>query len=308
MDIIQNICTRLGISKNELMLFCDNAPKKYKVYTIPKRTMGNRLIAQPSKALKEFQRAIVAELEPVLPIHSSAYAYRKGLGIKHNALQHVKYNYLLKMDFHNFFNKIKPDVFFGYLENNGFNLSYTERYILEQLLFWKPGLKRSKTLVLSVGAPSSPFITNFVMYQFDVKISKWCDNNSVVYTRYADDISFSTNKKGVLFSVPTIVKGTLRDTVPGLGINELKTIYTSKQYNRHVTGVTLTSDNKLSLGRVKKRYISSLIHKFLIKQLPIDELPFLQGMIAHAKNIEPIFITRMKKKYGRDVIKEIIKG
>lgn len=306
MDITSSICRKLDITLSDLISFSINAPKKYKVYSIPKRTMGHRVIAQPTKELKNYQRVVVDELSKILPIHQCAFAYRKGLSIKENALQHLDSNYLLKMDFQNFFNRIKPKLFFEALSSNGIHLSDQDRTVLALLLFWKPGLKRSKTLVLSVGAPSSPLITNFVMYSFDSVMDAWCKKMGITYTRYADDITFSTKDKDILFSVPNIVRKNLRKTVPGLSVNELKTTYSSKAHNRHVTGVTLTCDNKLSLGRAKKKYISSLIHKFKMGLISVDDLSYLKGMISFSRHIEPIFILRMRKKYGDDIIRKII--
>lgn len=308
MLIEDTLCEKLNIKKHELRQFCLYATKKYKVYSIPKRTGGNRLIAQPTHELKKYQRIIISILMNALPIHSSAYAYREGLSIKDNALQHVNSSYLLKMDFQNFFNKIKPSLFFSALRIHNLTFSSADLSILESLLFWKPGVKRSKTLVLSVGAPSSPLITNFVMYSFDVQITKWCKDKGITYTRYADDISFSTNIKDVLFLVPNIVKKMLRETIPGMTVNESKTVFSSKAHNRHITGVTLSTDNNISLGRKKKKFISSLIFKFREGVLPAEEAQYLRGLLSHASNIEPLFIARMKKKYGEPTIEMIKKG
>lgn len=308
MDITRNVCAKLNIPLSELISFSLAAPKKYKVYSIPKRTMGHRVIAQPTAQLKKYQRVIINEFEGILPIHSSAFAYREKLSIKDNALQHVNSDFLLKMDFQNFFNRIKPKLFFDTLKINNITLSTQDEEILARLLFWKPGLKRSKTLVLSVGAPSSPMITNFVMYSFDFMMDDWCKKMGITYTRYADDITFSTKRKDILFSVPKVVRRILRKTVPGLSVNESKTVYSSKAHNRHITGVTITCENKLSLGRLKKRHISSLIYRFTKGELPMEELSYLKGIISFAYNIEPMFLSRMNKKYGSVVISKIIGG
>lgn len=305
MDISRDICAKLNIPLSDLIGFSLDAPKKYKVYSIPKRTMGHRIIAQPTAELKKYQRVIIKELEDLLPVHSCAFAYRKKLSIKDNALQHVNSNFLLKMDFQNFFNRVKPKLLFDTLKANKIVFSDQDEELLTRLLFWKPGLKRSKTLVLSVGAPSSPMITNFVMYSFDCMMADWCKKMDIVYTRYADDITFSTKRKDILFLVPKIVRRNLRKTVPGLSINESKTIYSSKAHNRHVTGVTITCDNRISLGRSKKRYISSLIHGFTKGELLMEELSYLRGVISYAYNIEPMFVSRMIRKYGGSVINKI---
>ncbi len=136
-------------------------------------------------------------------------------------------------------------------------------FILERLLFWNKNKSFNEKLSLSVGAPSSPLISNFIMYIFDEKIEKYCKGNGISYTRYADDLTFSSNKKNVLFNVPLIVKKILKDEYENLIlVNDLKTRFSSMAHNRHVTGVTINNDGDLSIGRDRKRLISAMINNY----------------------------------------------
>jgi RNA-directed DNA polymerase len=307
LKLYRALCESLSITRSSLSSFSESAPKKYKVYTIPKRTSGQRVIAHPSKQLKEVQKKLSQILASDLKSHEAAYAYKKGLSIKDNAEQHLNTKYLLKMDFSNFFNSITPKVLFLSCENNRITWSDAEKRLLENLLFWNKTKSFDGKLVLSVGAPSSPLISNFIMYDFDLYISKYCAENKINYSRYADDITFSTNIRDILFEVPIIVKKALSDIYNNLiTINDLKTVFTSKKHNRHVTGVTISNDNKLSIGRSRKRMISSLIHKFTIKTITQEDTFYLQGLLAFSISIEPSFIERMKIKYTESVIHNIL--
>jgi RNA-directed DNA polymerase len=306
MQILQFLSQELSVTKQEISIFVASAPKKYKIYTIPKRSSGVRVIAQPAKRLKDYQRSLVKFLETKLPIHAAAFAYKKNIGIKENAERHKKSNYLLKMDFQNFFYSITPNLFFAALKKHNIELSVEDKYLLEQILFFNPSKKSGGKLVLSIGAPSSPFISNFIMYCFDESISKTCLSLDVVYTRYADDLTFSSNIKNILFSVPVLVKKSLRDHFDNaITVNEVKTVFSSKAHNRHITGITITNENKLSIGRQKKRYISSLIHRFSIKQLDQENIKHLQGLIAFCLNVEPDYIERMRKKYSAEIMNAV---
>lgn len=305
MELLQAVSKELGITINELLHLANVAPKKYKVYTIPKRQSGFRLIAQPTSEIKNIQRTIVKLLSSRLTIHKAAKAYIADTGIKDNAKIHMNNPYLLKMDFQNFFNKIKPELFFDKLKPHNFSLSASDRDFLEGMLFWKPGKKRSITLVLSVGAPSSPFISNFVMCDFDNHLNNWCLKHKVSYSRYADDITFSSHEKDILFQIPKIVRRELLTHAKGMSLNESKTVFSSKAHNRRVTGVTLTVEGTLSLGRSKKRMISSLLHKYSIGILTFEDISNLRGLIGHALYIEPEFIDRMKLKYGENIINKL---
>lgn len=306
MRIHQFLSAELETTKEEINRFALLAPNKYKVYSIPKRTSGSRIIAHPSKLLKIYQRKTIQLLTDVLPVHQAACAYKKGTGIKHNAMKHRKSKYLLKMDFQNFFHSITPALLFKIVSKTNVKLTKEDKNLLTKLLFWSPSKRTGGKLILSVGAPSSPFVSNTIMFFFDESLSKICSGIGVTYTRYADDITFSTNNKNVLFDIPPIVKELLAEEFDGfISVNESKTVYSSKAHNRHVTGVTIANDNSLSIGRARKRYISSLIHKFKIGELPSEDVGYLQGLIAFSKDIEPEFEHRMIKKYSLDTLKNI---
>ncbi|MEF3074695.1 retron St85 family RNA-directed DNA polymerase [Methylobacter sp. Wu1] len=303
MQILQFLCQELSVTKQEISTFVASAPKKYKKYTIPKRSSGTRVIAQPAKRLKDYQRCLIKFLETKLPIHDAAFAYKKNIGIKENAERHKKSNYLLKMDFQNFFYSITPKLFFAALKKHNIEFAVEDKYLLEKILFYNPSKKSGGKLVLSIGAPSSPFISNFIMHCFDETISKTCLSLNVDYTRYADDLTFSSNAKNILFSIPALVKETLRDHFDNaITVNEAKTVFSSKAHNRHITGITITNENKLSIGRQRKRYISSLIHRFSINQLDNEDVKHLQGLLAFCLNVEPDFVERMKKKYSTEIM------
>lgn len=305
MSLVEILCEKLFIEESDLRPFASTAPHRYKIYKIPKRNSSNtRTIAHPSKELKFIQRILISILEPLLTIQDCAYAYRKNRSIKDNAKAHTNSLYLLKMDFDNFFNSITPELLFYVMSENGINLTHTEERYLSNLLFWKP--VRKGGLVLSVGAPSSPLISNFIMSQFDKEIMQKCWELGVTYTRYADDLTFSTKKKGVLFQIPEIVSTLLvAHTKSQILINGGKTIFSSKAHNRHVTGVTINNNNELSVGRDKKRLISSMIHKFSHGKLSQEEALHLQGVLSHATHIEPDFYTRMAKKYSSKIMEKI---
>ncbi|MDY0899090.1 retron St85 family RNA-directed DNA polymerase [Pantoea agglomerans] len=280
----------------------------YKVYKIPKRTIGYRIIAQPTSRVKAIQRDIIEILKQHTHIHHAATAYVDGKNILNNAKIHQNSVYLLKLDLVNFFNKITPEFLFKALARQKLNISDTNKNLLKQFCFWNRTKRKNGALVLSVGAPSSPFISNVVMSSFDEEISSFCLSNKINYSRYADDLTFSTNERGVLGLAHQKVKSTLLHFFGSrIIINNNKIVYSSKAHNRHVTGVTLTNNNKLSIGRERKRYITSLVFKFIEGKLSGVDINHLRGLIGFAYNIEPTFIERLEKKYGKSIIESIKK-
>jgi RNA-directed DNA polymerase len=308
MNLVQALCEDLVIPEGELWKFVLTIPRRYKKYTIPKRGSDKlRLIAQPSQEVKFIQRLLIDKLRGSLKIHSAAMAYEKNVGIRANALRHVENKFLLKMDFKDFFPSVTPELLFAITDSQNIRFEPNERILLEHALFWK--MTRRSKLRLSVGAPSSPFISNFVMSNFDSNMAAYCFARGIVYTRYADDITFTSNTKGILFEIPDKVKLALKtDCLGKIKVNSTKTVFASKATNRHVTGLVLTNESKLSVGRWRKREISSLIHKFKLSLLDTEETLRLKGLIAFAIHIEPDFIQRMKNKYSENIISEIMRS
>ncbi|MCE7727984.1 retron St85 family RNA-directed DNA polymerase [Vibrio campbellii] len=307
MNLFESLSAMLLMDEKELRSFALTAPYRYKVYTIAKRNSDDRrIIAHPSKELKFIQRLIINMLLPKLPVHSAATAYIKGKSIKDNAIPHASKKYLLKMDLKDFFPSIKPDLFFKECRHHKIEISETDKSLLEGFLFWKT--RRSNQLKLSIGAPSSPFISNFILYRFDEEVSKLCRAEGVTYTRYADDLTFSTNKKDVLLSYQSKVRRIIGTLYNGnIKVNLKKTVLSSKGHNRHVTGITLSNDGSISLGREQKRKISAGIHHFSLNLLEHEDVLKLGGKLAHASFIEPSFLEKMIKKYGQEAISRLMK-
>ena len=305
MSIITDLSDLLMIEESTLRAYVQTAPYRYKKYEIPKRNgTGTRLIAHPAKQLKFIQRAIIGKLEEKIKVHSSAMAYREAISIRENALIHSKSNYILKMDFENFFYSLTPELFFDVAKKQGFNVTEDDKFLLSHILFFKK--TRQSELSLSIGAPSSPLVSNTCLYFFDQALSEYCNSNSISYSRYADDITFSTNTKDILFKIPSLVESYLEKfTASKVKVNSKKTVFSSKAHNRHVTGITLTNDDKISLGRAKKRLISAMVHNFKIGKLAEDEVQKLQGQLAFAKHIEPMFLARLERKYSEETLRKI---
>ncbi len=308
MSILDYVCDSLCIDADQLKLFAATAPHRYKVYEIPKRSgRGTRTIAHPAKQLKFIQRLILPELEKLSKPHKCAFAYIRKISIKDNAQVHIGNQYLLKMDFKDFFPSITPRLMFKEYERMGVFFNNDEREFLSNILFFK--LRRSSSLKLSIGAPSSPFISNMVMFNFDSAVEEYCKKNKISYTRYADDLTFSSNVKNCLFSVPDKIAEILKvECYQGLIINHDKTIFSSKGHNRHVTGITLSNNERLSVGRNKKRELSAALHKFYTVGMESSEIEKLKGNLSFVFFIEPDFRCRLNKKYGNMVLTRLFES
>ena len=300
--LINLISRDIAFPAARLDALINGCPYRYKVYKIPKKGgKSKRTIAQPAKEVKMLQYWVIKNIFKHFKIHSSATAYTPGKGIKDNAKPHAKNPFLLKLDFKNFFPSISGDDFIKLLNDFPVDQFCDDDIIkLKKILFWKPA--RNSGLCLSIGAPSSPFLSNAIMYNFDKIMHEYCLSNSIAYTRYADDLTFSMQNKGSRAHIFEEVRATLsRINYPTLQINTEKTVFGSRASKRFITGVVLSNSGNISLGRARKRLIRAQLHHLSLEKLSNEEINSLRGMIAFARDIEPSFISRMEKKYGLQV-------
>lgn len=306
--LILEISGDFGLSKREAIQIVRSAPHRYKVFKIEKRSSKKlRTIAQPAREVKELQRWLVHTVLQSLPVHDAATAYIAGRGIRLNAQRHVNSRYLLKMDFEEYFPSIKlPDVQAHLTRYLGRRYEADDILDMCNLILWKP--KNYDELELCIGGPSSPLISNSVAFEFDELVAAYCDDKGVTYTRYADDLTFSTNEPKILREIETFIEGACRSVqYPSLRINHDKTVHVSKKHRRLVTGVTLSAQGKCSLGRERKRSIRVGLHRALKNELSDDDMSQLRGYLAFANDIEPEFLDSMKRKYGGDLIRRVLR-
>lgn len=304
-DFFKKLVVETGIGTSDARLIIATAPKRYKHYYIPKRTEGRRLIAQPSRELKALQRFLIDNYLKSFPVHKSAMAYVVGRNIFQNAQVHRKSSVILKMDFSNFFPSLKTQDWRNYLEKHKPAWDDFEREAITRLLFWGEGSLTPRCL--SIGAPTSPLISNLLMYDLDVVFTNLSQELAVSYTRYADDMTIS----GESFDSVVAFEKKMREVVgatksPSLQFNEDKRGVYSTAQRRMVTGLVVTPERKISIGRERKRAISALLHKFSLNQISIDDVSYLKGMIGFAIANEPEFIGRMRKKYGNEVMDGVL--
>lgn len=306
MSILRKLAHDLEVPINDIRRVCGGACYRYKEYTIPKRSGGVRQIAQPTQSVKIAQRALVRVLEQELPVHEAAKAYKKGVGIKENAKAHAGNEILLKLDFKEFFPSIRPNDFRShYLKYVGQEIDSNEKEYIDHLIFWAP--KNRLPLRLSIGAPSSPFISNTVLFDLDEKIMAFAARLGVDYTRYADDITISgPSIEAVSDAKSKVTEALSQITYPSLTLNTKKTTIVTKRYRRVVTGLILTNDGEVSLGREQKRKLRAMLHYYQTGQLSSDEISQARGWISFASDVEPEFIERMKKKYGYSLISTLL--
>lgn len=292
-----------GLQLPELLIHrvAHSASHAYKTYTVAKHTgQGRRTIHHPSKELKGIQRWLARNVIESWPVHDCALAYRRGVGTAQNASRHSRNKFLLRLDLEDFFPSITSRDLRAFLENHP---QGTEAWdLVDQDLFVSLVCRQG---VLTIGAPTSPALSNAVCFQLDVELAGLAGQTKVGYTRYADDLYFSTNQPNVLEDVSRHVTEVLKGLPfpKNLRLNNAKTWHASTKGRRQITGIVITNQGSLSIGRQRKRWIRSQIHKWAT--LTVREKRALQGHIAYALSVEPDLVNRLILKYGKMAIDKV---
>ena len=216
----------LGVSAKTLYAVSNNISKHYHKAKLPKENGGYRNLSVPDEVLKVIQRRIADVLLIHMPVSRYAKAYRFGSSTFRNAKHHVGKQVVLKLDILHFFDSIrystvKDKVFLEEI--------YAEplRILLTMLCYHKDTLPQ--------GAPSSPAITNIILYEFDELVAHWCWERNIAYTRYCDDMTFS----GVFDPAEVIRFVRLELNQLGFLLNEQKTRIQRPGQQQSVTGIVV---------------------------------------------------------------------
>lgn len=302
-ELLPLLCRSSGMARHDVERIIRTAPRRYKVYEIPKRSGGKREIAQPSRELKFLQRILVQEILVNLPVHPAATAYFAGAKILSNATLHAGGAPILKMDFKDFFPSIHGVDWLRYCREKSI-FSDDDAVASANLLFRK--VKGEKTLKLSIGAPSSPVLSNILLFNFDSRVAAEANRRKITYSRYADDMTFSGQRIGMLKDMLEVVARAARfNDGPKLTLNKDKTNYVTTKHQRKVTGLVLSNDGSVGVGRDKRRIVRAKVHHVITGKLPAEERAELLGYLLFINDVEPEFLRRLNEYYRCDVLARV---
>ena len=224
--------------------------KNYKIYKIKKRNGKYRTIYEPNSILKKIQKQILVNILNNKSISKYAKAYHKGIQLKDNAIPHINKEMILKLDIKDFFENIS----FLDIYNSCFPIEYFPKsvgMILTYLCTYDNHLTQ--------GSPTSAYISNLVMKEFDEELGNWCNLRNISYTRYSDDMTFS----GAFNPSELITKVRKMLYKLGLELNNDKIHIVYKSSSQNVTGIVVNEKMQVNVKyRNKIRQEIYYIKKF----------------------------------------------
>lgn len=297
MTIFNGMKTRVDLAKAidiplktlTYILYVKGVNNYYTSFMIDKKNGTQRLIEAPQKELKQVQVALekllMAEQVKVWKekdIHPNlSHAFIKKKGIISNASIHRNKRFVLNLDLKDFFYSFHFGRVRGFfLKNRDFACSEEVATVIAQLCCYNGRLPQ--------GAPTSPVITNLIFQIVDWKILLLAKKYKVDYTRYADDLTFSTNIK--TFDEDEFI-AELRKIIEytGFQINEHKTRLSFKDSRQEVTGLVVNKkiNVKREYYRTTRAMLSSLykIGTFTIEESE-GKISQLEGRLSFIDQID----------------------
>ncbi|WP_166804999.1 TIR domain-containing anti-phage reverse transcriptase [Nitrosococcus wardiae] len=255
-----DIAEVLEVPKGQLLHILYSYPdeKKYISFDIKKKNGGYRNI----KAAKGGLRVLQSKLAPLLASHyrlkNPVHGFVKERNIVSNATQHKRKRYVFNVDLSDFYGTINFGRVRGLFRAKPFEMGEKAASVVAQICIFKNSLPQ--------GAATSPIISNFIASELDRKLSRLARRYKLTYTRYADDITFSSNNRnfpeGIAFydgnnpiTNDCFVGQVLEETVSGCGfsINHEKTRLQIRGVRQDVTGLTVNE-----FPNVRRSYIRNI--------------------------------------------------
>ncbi|HIC1473816.1 retron Ec67 family RNA-directed DNA polymerase/endonuclease [Klebsiella variicola subsp. variicola] len=265
---LRDVAIFLGCEPKNLAYSLYFDKNKYKSFEIHKKNGGVRIINAPNEKLKSLQKILACQLneclEEIYRMHGGnkiSHGFAKGKTIITNASKHRNKHLVFNIDLTDFFGTINFGRVRGFfIKNNHFNLNEKAATILAQIACHEGKLPQ--------GSPCSPVISNLILNILDVRLAKLASTNSCTYTRYADDLTFSTNKtdfpshiamqsaENIWIPGSRVRKEIVRS---GFSVNDKKTRLQYYDSRQDVTGLVV--NKVVNVPSEYRRLVKSMVHQ-----------------------------------------------
>lgn len=297
---------RIGVNEEELKKIWWFRGRMYRQFEVSRGKRKPRIITAPDRRLKQIQREIGILLAGLYRVRRPVHGFVAGRSIKTNASEHLGKKFLVNIDLEDFFPSIDEGRVDGLLRSLGVDGRVSK--IISRLCCLDKALPQ--------GAPTSPILSNMICFKMDKDLMSFSRERSFIYTRYADDITFSSYRPmGGLFEsvlpsvgkfVPEILSSELRAIISrnGFRVNPFKSHYSDRKSSKIVTGLkvndfinvdrrfvrniraALYSVETLGVSGAQEKYRTKYSGRFKIEA-------FLKGKIEWLRHIrgqsDPVF-------------------
>lgn len=272
MNTVADLARAMGVSIGHIrhLAFHREVGKTthYRRFLMPKKSGGERLISAPMPRLKAAQHWILEQLLVGVPVHDAAHGFVRERSILTNAQQHCGRDVVINLDLKDFFPTVGYPRVKGLFRKLGYSeqlatvlgLICTEPEVDELEMDGDSFYLATSDRHLPQGAPTSPAITNLLCFRLDKRLSGVARSLSFHYTRYADDLSFSSLNPSALANIKKLlwrVRSVIEDE--GFVLHPDKTRIMRRGARQEVTGLTV--NEKPSIPRRDLRRFRALLYQ-----------------------------------------------
>ncbi len=283
--------------------------KPYKEFKIKKKSGEDRVIHAPVKGLKSILRALNFVLQCVYEPHIAATGFVRDKSIVDNAVRHSGHHYVLNMDLKDFFhsfdrNRVKVGLIF-----EPFNLKGDKEplaFLLSCLCTYSLQVGDEIKTVLPQGSPTSPTLTNILCKKLDRRLNGLANRFGATYTRYADDITFSSQHN--IYNDDSFnneLKRIIEDDQK-LTINHKKTRLQKSGYKQEVTGLIV--NEKVNVHRRYLKQIRMWLYYWEKYGYEKAEQIFKRDYIADKGNVKDLNAQLVNVLDGKLRFLKMVKG
>lgn len=298
-----------SFSLKQLTYYCNpnNIRGRYHHFSIPKKSGGQRHISAPSRGLSHILYYVNIMLKAVYQPSDYAMGFVEGRSVVDNASRHIGQNYVFNTDLENFFPSIAQPRVWKRFQLVPFNFNQNIASILAGLCCVREKQEDGKfTYILPQGTPTSPLITNAICDKLDRRLSGLARRFGLHYSRYADDITFSSMHN--VYQENGVFRTELKRIIEGQGfhMNIEKTRLQKVGQRQEVTGLTVS--NRVNTSSEYVAEIRNLLHiweKYGYNDAFKSFYPQYKAKKGHVKQGEPMLENVL---YGKLQYLKMVKG
>ena len=236
---------------------------RYHEFEIPKRTGGMRQISAPRGLVRDCQDRLLPVLQAIYEGHPSAHGFIAGRSVVSNASTHTGRHWVLNVDLADFFPSINFGRVRGLFMAPPFSMGPKAAAVMAQICTHRNGLPQ--------GAPTSPVLSNFIAAALDRRLTRLARDQKCDYSRYADDITFSTDQAQFPPALATLdivgpanvqlhAGNALEHAINacGFAVNAKKVRLQGRHRHQSVTGLGVNTAVNVDRRRIRK--IRAMLH------------------------------------------------
>ena len=288
---IGELANAMHVNSRLVFLYSRFSSRYYYRYAIPKSQKGYREIRQPNRTLKGLQAWILRKILDQLPPSEHATAYRPRTKLTQTVLPHQDNRYFLCLDMEDFF----PSISLRRVARVFCLVGYSGRmaHVLASICTCDGTLPQ--------GGVTSPALSNLIAARLDRRIAGYAERRNIAFTRYADDITLSSNVPRLLTTSLSRVTEIIisEHFLP----NDKKTRILGPGGQCRITGLVKDAfDPRFGIGKKKKRRMRGIMYRIVTgrgSDSPYQDEASIDGWLSFLKSVDLRSYNQMEKYWGR---------